>query len=80
MRASRFLFLTASCLADTVTMKDGTFLKGHIERIVAGVLEMRVPALGDDTVQHFASRAGQIFLHGSRGVGQLQRLSVARPS
>ncbi len=64
MRALLLLFLTASCLADTVTMKDGTFLKGRIERIASGVLEMRVPALGDDTVQHFASRAGQTFLHG----------------
>lgn len=41
MRALSFLFLTASCLADTVTMKDGTFLKGRIERIASGVLEMR---------------------------------------
>jgi hypothetical protein len=37
---------TVACLADTVTMKDGTFLKGRIERIADGVLEMRVPALG----------------------------------
>ncbi len=50
----RFLFLlllTASCLADTVTMKDGTFLKGRIERIASGVLEMRVPVLGEANVQ-----------------------------
>ena len=47
-----FLFLTASCLADTVTMKDGTFLKGRIERIAAGVLEMRVPVLGEANLQH----------------------------
>lgn len=49
----RFLLLLLSgvCLADTVTMKDGTFLKGHIERIAAGVLEMRVPALGEANVQ-----------------------------
>jgi len=46
------LFLTAACSADTVTMKDGTFLKGRIERIASGVLEMRVPALGDAKVQH----------------------------
>ena len=46
------LFLTATCLADTVTMKDGTFLKGRIERIASGVLEMRVPVLGDANVQH----------------------------
>ncbi len=51
MRALLLLFLTASCLADTVTMKDGTFLKGRIERIASGVLEMRVPALGEANVQ-----------------------------
>ena len=52
MRALLLLFLTASCLADTVTMKDGTFLKGRIERIASGVLEMRVPVLGEANVQH----------------------------
>jgi hypothetical protein len=46
MRALLLLFLTASCLADTVTMKDGTFLKGRIERIVDGVMEFRAPSLG----------------------------------
>ncbi|NBN94329.1 MAG: hypothetical protein EBV31_01655 [Verrucomicrobia bacterium] len=52
MRALLLLFLSASCLADTVTMKDGTFLKGRIERIASGVLEMRVPMLGEANVQH----------------------------
>ena len=52
MRAIMLLFLTATCLADTVTMRDGTFLKGRIERIAAGVLEMRVPSLGEANVQH----------------------------
>ena len=52
MRALTLLFLAATCLADTVTMKDGTFLKGRIERIAAGVLEMRVPALGEANLQH----------------------------
>ena len=51
MRALLLLFLTVSCLADTVTMKDGTFLKGRIERIASGVLEMRVPSLGEANVQ-----------------------------
>ena len=51
MRALLLLLLTASCLADTVTMQDGTFLKGRIERIASGVLEMRVPALGEANVQ-----------------------------
>ena len=36
-------------MADTVTMTDGTFLRGHIVRIADGVLEMRVPALGNVT-------------------------------
>jgi hypothetical protein len=52
MRALYLLLLTASCLADTVTMKDGTFLKGRVERIASGVLEMRVPSLGDTNLQH----------------------------
>jgi hypothetical protein len=51
MRALYLLLLTASCVADTVTMKDGTFLKGRVERIASGVLEMRVPALGEANVQ-----------------------------
>jgi len=36
-------------VADTVTMTDGTFLRGHIVRIADGVLEMKVPALGNST-------------------------------
>jgi hypothetical protein len=52
MRTLLLLFLTATCLADSVTMKDGTFLKGRIERIASGVLEMRVPVLGEANVQH----------------------------
>jgi len=51
MRAYFLLLLTVSCLADTVTMKDGTYLKGRIERIASGVLEMRVPVLGEANVQ-----------------------------
>ncbi len=45
MRLLVFL-LPAACLADSVTMKDGTFLRGRIERIADGVLEMRAPSLG----------------------------------
>lgn len=48
------LLTTVACLADTVTMKDGTYLKGRIERIASGVLEMRVPMLGEANVQHLA--------------------------
>ena len=51
MRALLLLLLTSACLADTVTMKDGTFLKGRVERIASGVLEMRVPVLGEANVQ-----------------------------
>ena len=40
------LLLPLACLGDTVTMKDGTFLKGRIERIVDGVMEFRAPSLG----------------------------------
>lgn len=45
MRLLVFL-LPAACMADTVTMKDGTFLRGRIERVADGVLEMRAPSLG----------------------------------
>jgi len=51
MRALYLLLLTVTCLADSVTTKDGTFLKGHIERIADGVLEMRVPVLGESNLQ-----------------------------
>lgn len=46
MRTLFILFLPLACLADNVTMKDGTFLKGRIERIVDGTLEFRAPSLG----------------------------------
>lgn len=48
------LLVSAACWADTVTMKDGTFLKGRIERIADGVLEMRVPSLGLAHVQRLS--------------------------
>lgn len=51
MRVLLLLLLPAACLADTVTMKDGTFLRGRIDRIASGLLEMRVPALGAANVQ-----------------------------
>ena len=46
MRSFFILLLPLVCLGDTVTMKDGTFLKGRIERIVDGVMEFRAPSLG----------------------------------
>lgn len=46
MRTFFILLLPLACLADTVTMKDGTFLKGRIERIVDGTMEFRAPSLG----------------------------------
>jgi hypothetical protein len=46
MRTLLFLLIAVACRADTVTMKDGTFLKGRVERIADGFLEMKVPALG----------------------------------
>ena len=46
MRPSLLLLLPLACLADTVTMKDGTFLKGRIERVADGVMEFRAPSLG----------------------------------
>ncbi len=58
MRALYLLIMTAACLADTVTMKDGTFLKGRIVRIADGVLEMRVPVLGDANLQRL--KLGQV--------------------
>ena len=58
MRAPYLLLLTVTCFADTVTTKDGTFLKGRIERVADGVLEMRVPVLGDANVQKI--KLGQV--------------------
>lgn len=49
MRSALFILIPALAMADTVTMTDGTFLRGHIVRIADGVLEMRVPALGNAT-------------------------------
>lgn len=49
MRLFVFL-LPLACLADTVTMKDGTFLRGRIQRVADGVLEMRAPSLGADSL------------------------------
>lgn len=46
MRIFFILLLPLACLADTVTMKDGTFLKGRIERIADGTMEFRAPSLG----------------------------------
>jgi hypothetical protein len=62
MRALYLLTLTAVCLADTVTMKDGTFLKGRVERIADGVLEMRVPSLGDANLQRLKLAQVESFL------------------
>ena len=44
----RFLLLLAPlwAFADTVTLTDGTFLRGTIERAADGYLEVSVPALG----------------------------------
>lgn len=41
------LLLPAALPADTATLRDGTFLRGRIERIVEGRLEMTVPSLGE---------------------------------
>jgi hypothetical protein len=46
MRSSFLLLIPALVLADTVTMTDGTFLRGRIIRVADGVLEMKVPSLG----------------------------------
>jgi hypothetical protein len=46
------LLLAASCLADTVTMQDGSFLKGRIERIAEGTMEFRAPSLGAANLLH----------------------------
>lgn len=47
MRPFCILLFPLACLADTVTMKDGTFLKGRVERIVDGTMEFRAPSLGN---------------------------------
>lgn len=40
------LLLPVALAADTATLKDGTFLRGRIEKVVDGRLEMTVPMLG----------------------------------
>lgn len=50
MRHLLIFLLPLASLADTVTMKDGTFLKGRIERIVDGTMEFRAPSLGAGNV------------------------------
>lgn len=62
MRALSLLLLSATCLADTVTMRDGTFLKGRIERIADGILEMRVPVLGEANLQRLQLAQVESFL------------------
>ncbi len=46
MRTVISLLLPVAASADTAALKDGTFLRGRIERIVEGRLEMSVPSLG----------------------------------
>lgn len=46
MRHLWLLFAPLWSLADTVTLSDGTFLRGKIERAADGYLEISVPALG----------------------------------
>ncbi|MGA0134040.1 MAG: DUF481 domain-containing protein [Opitutales bacterium] len=46
MRSLCAFLLPLVLWADTASLKDGTFLRGRIERIVDGRMEMVVPALG----------------------------------
>lgn len=46
MKRALFLFAPLWALADTVTLTDGTFLRGQIERAADGYLQMTVAALG----------------------------------
>jgi hypothetical protein len=61
MRSTLLILLPAMALADTVTMTDGTFLRGQILRIADGVLEMRVPSLGNNTTQSVALKSVESF-------------------
>lgn len=45
-RTSLLILCPLGLMADTLTLTDGTFLKGRIERITGGVVEMVVPTLG----------------------------------
>ncbi|MFM9016054.1 MAG: hypothetical protein ACKOLZ_00840, partial [Verrucomicrobiota bacterium] len=54
------LLLPFAAFADTVTLKDGTFLRGRIERIVDGRLEVTVPLLGE-AVQRIALASVESF-------------------
>lgn len=46
MKSSLLILFPLGLMADTLTLTDGTFLKGKIERITGGVVEMNVPILG----------------------------------
>lgn len=46
MRRFLLLFAPVYAFADTVTMTDGTFLRGRIERVAHGHIEVAVPVLG----------------------------------
>lgn len=54
------LLLPLASSADTVTLRDGTFLRGRIERIVDGRLEVTVPLLGG-AVQRIALASVESF-------------------
>ena len=62
MRSFFILHLPLACLADTVTMKDGTFLNGRVERIVDGVMEFRAPSLGAANLQRLELAQVESFL------------------
>jgi hypothetical protein len=59
-----WLSLLPSCLwADTLTFKDGSFLRGQIERIADGVVEMSVPTLKSlAPVQRFPLKDVESFI------------------
>lgn len=61
MRVYLLLLLSAPCGADTVTMHDGTFLRGQIIRIAEGVLEMQVPSLGSSVPHRLPLTAVESF-------------------
>lgn len=46
MRRALFLFAPLWAFADTVTLTDGTFLRGQIERAADGYLQVTIPSLG----------------------------------
>ena len=73
------LLLAASCLADTVTMQDGSFLKGRIERIAEGTMEFRTPSLGAANLLHLDLSLAASFVTDEPAQDEPSRARLTNP-